>query len=67
LATGLSSLIGPEAVIYFDRERHEVVGANNIRGGCHPGENHSGTQAHKFLSHLFKVAKTGQTIRLEHK
>lgn len=49
LVPGLSSLIGPEAVIYFDRERHEVGGVNKIRGGWLAGENHSGTQAHNQI------------------
>lgn len=32
-----------------------------FRGGCLTGENHSGAQAHGFLSYLVKVAKTGGT------
>jgi CDP-paratose 2-epimerase len=65
----------------IDRTTHSIFGASKVagdilaqeygryfglnvgifRGGCLTGPNHSGVELHGFLSHLVKVAMTGET------
>jgi CDP-paratose 2-epimerase len=44
--------------------RYFKMNVGVFRGGCLTGENHSGAQAHGFLSYLFKVARTGRTYSI---
>ena len=44
--------------------RYFKMNVGIFRGGCLTGENHSGAQAHGFLSYLFKVARTGGTYSI---
>jgi CDP-paratose 2-epimerase len=51
-------------VVAQEYGRYFKMNVGIFRGGCLTGENHSGAQAHGFLSYLFKVAKTGQTYSI---
>jgi CDP-paratose 2-epimerase len=51
-------------VVAQEYGRYFKMNVGIFRGGCLTGENHSGAQAHGFLSYLFKVARTGQTYSI---
>ena len=51
-------------VVAQEYGRYFKMNVGIFRGGCLTGENHSGAQAHGFLSYLIKVAKVGQTYSI---
>jgi CDP-paratose 2-epimerase len=51
-------------VVAQEYGRYFKMNVGIFRGGCLTGENHSGAQAHGFLSYLVKVAKAGQTYSI---